>query len=173
MMEWYVARSHVHAESKALANLMRQGYEAYLPLCRRWVTHARRREVAQRPLFPGYLFVRFDIGHTRWRSIMSTIGVARLICHGDLPARVVDGVVEAIKTAEEDGLFDYTHAVSQLKPGDKVRVASGPFANLIGQFQSTVSNDRIRVLLEILGRYAPTDLALSEVEALRVDRGSR
>ena len=97
---------------------------------------------------------------------MSTIGVAYLICQGDLPTRVAEGVVEAIKTAEEDGFFDCTRTVAQLQPGDKVRVASGPFANLIGQFQSTVSNDRIRVLLEILGRHAPTELALSEVEAV-------
>jgi transcriptional antiterminator RfaH len=166
MMAWYVARTHTHAETKALANLVAQGYEVYLPLCQRWVTHARRREVARRPLFPSYLFVRFDIEHTRWRSIMSTIGVAYLICQGDLPTRVAEGIVEAIKTAQGDGLFDYTHAAAQLQPGDKVRVASGPFANLIGQFQSTVANDRIRVLLEILGRYAPTELALSEIETV-------
>lgn len=166
MMAWYVVRTHTHAETKALVNLERQGYEVYLPLCRRWVTHARRREVAQRPLFQGYLFVRFDIGQTRWRSIMSTIGVIYLICHADLPTRVAEGVVEAIKTAEGDGFFDYTHAVAKLQPGDKVRVVIGPFANMIGQLQTIVSKDRIRVLLEILGRYAPTELALSEVETL-------
>lgn len=164
MVEWYVVRTHTHGEAKASANLMRQGYEVYLPLCRRWVKHARRREVAQRPLFPGYLFVRFDIGRDRWRSIISTIGVAGLICYADLPARIAEDVVEAIRAAEGNRFFDYTHAVTKLKPGDKVRVVTGPFANLIGKLQSTASNDRIRVLLAILGRHTPTELALSEVE---------
>jgi len=165
-MAWHVARTQSHAEAKALRNLLRQGYEVYLPLCRRWISHARRREVAQRPLFPGYLFVQFDVDHTRWRSINSTIGVIGLICHGELPTPVADSIVEAIKTAEETGLFDYTHKVAKLKPGDKVRIASGPLANLIGQLQTTVSNDRIGVLLHVLGRYTATEVALSEVEAV-------
>jgi transcriptional antiterminator RfaH len=166
MRAWYVVRTHSRAETKAQANLLAQGYEGYLPLCRRWVKHARRREVVQRPLFPGYLFVQFDIEHTRWRSIMSTIGVVHLICQGDLPTRVAEGAVETIKTAEEDGFFDFTRAVAQLQPGDKIRVVSGPFASMIGKLQSAGSNDRIRVLLEILGRHAPTELSLSDIEAL-------
>ncbi len=164
MMHWHVARTHVHAESKARSNLVRQGFEVYLPLCRRIRTHARRREAVQRPLFPGYLFVGFDIENTRWRAIFSTIGVASLICNGEVPSRVPDGIVESIRAAETDGFFDFTTAVARLKPGDSVRVASGPFAGLIGRLHSSVSRNRVRVLLEILGRQSPTELDMSEVD---------
>lgn len=166
MTDWYVVRTHAHAEAKALENLVRQGYEAYLPTCRRWRKHARRREIVRRPLFPNYLFVSFEIESTRWRPIVSTIGVASLICNGEVPTRVPEGTVESIKDAEISGLFDYTHAVTQLKPGDPVRVASGPFAGLIGQLQALASHDRVRVLLEILGRQTTTVFVSSEVEAL-------
>jgi transcriptional antiterminator RfaH len=166
MAHWFVARTHANAEPKARINLVQQGYEVYLPLCRRTRTHARRREIVQRPLFPGYLFVSFDIENTAWRSIFSTIGVSSLICNGELPARVPPGTVESIKAAEQDGLFDYTREVARLKVGDPVRVASGPFTGLIGRLQSPVSKDRVRVLLEILGRLAPTELKLSEVDTV-------
>ncbi len=145
---------------------IRQGYEVYLPSCRRWRRHARRREIVQRPLFPSYLFVSFDVEYARWRSIFSTVGVASLICNGSLPTRVPKGVVEAIRDAEKAGYFDYTTIVCRLKAGDQVRVARGPFADLVGRLQSAVSGDRVRVLLEILGRQAPIELALSEVEAV-------
>jgi transcriptional antiterminator RfaH len=115
-------------------------------------------------LFPNYLFVSFDAEQARWRSIFSTIGVAELICNANLPVRVKDGVIEAIREAEEAGLFDQTNAASRLKPGDPVRVARGPFADIVGRFLATDSRDRVRVLLEILGRHAPVDLSLSEVE---------
>jgi transcriptional antiterminator RfaH len=164
MINWYVVRTHPLSEAKASEHLQRQGYEPYLPKCRRWVRHARRREMVLRPLFPNDVFVSFDFEQTRWRSIFSTVGVAELICSGNLPTRVRDGVVGAIRDAEKTGLFDYTNVASRLKPGDKVRVARGPFADVVGRFLTADSRDRVRVLLEILGRQAPVDLALSEVD---------
>lgn len=163
---WYVARTHVHAENKASANLKRQGYEVYLPMGRRWRTHARKREIVNRPLFPGYIFVGFDVAATRWRTIYSTLGVASLITANEQPLRVPDGVIESIRAAEQEGAFDYMHAVSKLKPGDTVRIATGPFADLIGQLQSHVSKDRVRVLLNILGRQSATELSLAELESI-------
>ena len=82
------------------------------------------------------------------------------------PARVPDGTVDAIREAEEAGQFDYSRQIAQLKPGDRVKVASGPFADLIGHLQSHVSHERVRVLLEILGRHAPTELAVLQLEAV-------
>jgi len=163
---WYVVRTHPQSEIKALANLARQEFGTYLPTCRQWRKHARRRELVRRPLFPSYLFVSFDIERSRWRSVFSTFGVASLICSGEVPARVPDGTVEAIKAAEATGQFDYSNQLAQLKPGDQVKVASGPFADLVGRLQSHVSHERVRVLLEILGRQAPTELAVSQLEAV-------
>ena len=117
-------------------------------------------------MFPNYFFVSFEIESTRWRPIYSTIGVASLICNGEMPTRVPEGAVESIKDAEISGLFDYMNSVAQLKPVDPVLVASGPFAGVIGQLQALASRDRVRVLLEILCRQTTTVFISSEVEAL-------
>ena len=164
MTDWYVVHTHARGEAKATDNLCRQGYEVYLPLTRRWRRHARRREAVLRPLFPRYLFVGFDVALVRWRSIFSTLGVSSLLCHGELPIKVPPLVIDQIRAAEKVGAFDETDGLGKLQPGDLVRVLHGPFAEIIGRLQSKVSADRVRVLLELLGREVPTVINVHEIE---------
>ena len=163
MNSWYVVHTQAHAESKAAVHLVRQHYQVYLPLIRRWRFHARRRELVLRPLFPRYLFVGFDMECTRWRAILSTIGVVSIVRHGEKPTRVPPGIVERIRDAERAGQFDAAAMVARLNVGDPVRIARGPLADLTGQLQSLVAGDRVRVLLRILGRQVPTTVGLAEV----------
>src|ERR1041385_5933087 len=86
--QWYVVQTQANAENKAVAHLSRQGYATYLPRYLKRRRHARRVDVVAAPLFPRYLFVEFDMGVQRWRSIYSTIGVSRLVCNGEFPAPV-------------------------------------------------------------------------------------
>ena len=60
MIAWYAVYTQPHAETKAAEHLLRQGYSAYLPRYRTWVSHARRRQPVLRPLFPRYLFAGVD-----------------------------------------------------------------------------------------------------------------
>ena len=66
---WYVAHTHVHAETKAALNLARQGYPVFLPRYRKRRRHARRVEIVPAPLFPRYLFVLIHLASQRWRAI--------------------------------------------------------------------------------------------------------
>src|SRR5215472_13998046 len=97
MISWYAVLTRPQAESAALANLLRQGYEAYLPRCRVRVSHARRRQIVLRPLFPRYLFAGIDRTSMRWRPILSTFGVTDVVRCGDEPAPVPIEVVSAIE----------------------------------------------------------------------------
>ena len=56
--KWYVAQVKPNGFARAEANLDRQGFEA-IPLRRKTVRHAQMRDVL-RPVFPGYLFIKFD-----------------------------------------------------------------------------------------------------------------
>jgi transcriptional antiterminator RfaH len=163
MMSWYVVYTHVHSETKALTNLERQGFETYLPLARRWRNHAGRRETVLRPLFSRYLFVQFDVEHDRWRSVLATMGVANLLCEREKPRRVADEIVSSISAAEQARAFDDTRAVAKLSAGDRVRVACGPFADLVGQLQVSMAGDRVRILLDMLGRRVPAVVPLADV----------
>ena len=151
MDRWYVVHSHAGAEANAARHLQRQGYRVYLPRWRKRRSHARRVEWVPAPLFPRYLFVRFDIERTRWRAIQSTVGVSHLISvGGSLPAPVPEGIVEAIHSREaENGLIEI---VPSFRKGEPVVIGEGPFLDQIGLFESLDDAARVTVLLGLLGR---------------------
>lgn len=152
MERWYVVETQARAEARALDHLARQGYAAYLPRYRRRRRHARRTEIVAAPLFPGYLFVRMDLGATRWRAIRSTVGVRRLVCEGEAPLPVPAGVVEDIRAREDgDGLVPVADPAPFL-PGESVRVTAGPLRDQVGWFQRLADRERVVVLLSLLGR---------------------
>ena len=76
---WFVVRTHPNGEFKALAHILRQGFDGYLPRYVKRRRHARKTENVQKPLFPGYLFVGMDPERARWRALNSTVGVSELI----------------------------------------------------------------------------------------------
>jgi transcriptional antiterminator RfaH len=159
MTSWYAVHTQVHAEAKALENLLRQGYRAYLPRCRTWISHARRRQLALRPLFPRYLFAAVDEPAKRWRPILSTFGVSDVVRAGDRPAQVPGEVVEAIQACEQEGAFDGLDPRERLRPGELVRVTAGAFGDMVGRLVELHDNDRVIVLLELLGRPVRAELA--------------
>ena len=147
---WYVARTQRYAEGVAAANLERQGFPTFCPLTRKSRRHARRFESVLAPLFPRYIFVRLDLTSDRWRSVRSTRGVAHMIMQGEKPQPVAPGVVEVLQQrTSADGSIDFTR---RLEIGQSVRIAHGPFAELIGTLEHLDSAGRVRVLLSLLGR---------------------
>jgi transcriptional antiterminator RfaH len=152
MIRWYVAQTHAKAEHKALFNLDRQGFTAYLPQYRKRRRHARKTDWIKAPLFPRYIFVAFDPQRARWRSISSTIGIAHLICTSERPLPLPDGVIDDIRARETaDGLVDLTEP-APFEKGEAVRVTAGPLAHLIGFFEEMTDSERVTVLLDMLGR---------------------
>jgi transcriptional antiterminator RfaH len=161
---WYVAQTQVRAEDRARVNLERQGFHTYLPRYKRERRHARRRDIVQAPLFPGYIFVRLDLESAPWRSINGTFGVSRLVCHGELPAPLPKGVVEEIAAREsDDGLI-------VLKPrpfrkGEALRIMTGALADCLGFFERMADRDRVILLLDLLGRKVRVQAPLEAVTA--------
>jgi transcriptional antiterminator RfaH len=152
MKNWYVAYTQPGGEDKAMFNLRRQGFEAYLPKISTTRRHARRVDRVRRPLFPRYLFVRMNLSAERWRAIHSTIGVTHLICNGDTPVPMPEMVIEEIRAREsQDGVVKLFDA-ARFHAGDAVRVTDGPLLDRMGLFESMGSENRVVILLNILGR---------------------
>ncbi len=149
---WFVAHTHPHAETKATAHLNRQGFDIYFPRYLKRRRHARRIETVAAPLFPRYLFVAIDLGVQRWRSVYSTVGVSRLVCNGDDPTPVPDGIVEALRKREDANGFIKLGSRPPFRAGDKVRVLDGAFTSCLGLFEGMAERERIAILLDLLGR---------------------
>ena len=149
---WYVVQTQVNGEAKAVQDLSRQGYEAYLPRYLKRRRHARKVDFTAKPLFPRYMFVAIDMATQRWRSVQSTSGVSRLVTNGDEPAAVPDGVVSALKARQDANGFVKMDARPNFAPGDKVRVLAGAFMDNAGLFNGLADHDRVSILLNMLGR---------------------
>ncbi len=166
MKRWRVVQTRFRGERLALANLRRQGFEAYLPRYLKRRRHARRTEWLPAPLFPGYMFVRLDIEAMPWRPVLSTIGVRSLICYGELPAPLPPGIVEDIMAREDDaGLVVMNDGGDAFRKGDAVEVMSGAFRDRTGLFDCADADKRVVILLDLLGRQTRVHIPAEAIRA--------
>lgn len=149
---WYVAHTQPHAEARAVANLERQGFATYLPRYLKRRRHARRVDLVAVPVFPRYVFVAIDLNRQRWLSIRSTFGVSRLVGQGEAPLAVPTGIVEGLIQRQDEQGFVRLAAPAGLKVGDKVRVLGGAFEEALGLLESMTDEQRVTILLDMLGR---------------------
>jgi transcriptional antiterminator RfaH len=160
-----VVQTQVNGESKAAQNLLRQGFEIYLPRYQKRRRHAHKVDFVARPLFPRYMFVAIDVATQRWRVIQSTQGVSRLVCNGEEPAAVPDGVLGALRAREDGRGFVKMETKPAFAPGDKVRVLAGAFVDSAGLFDGMGDQDRVAILLDMLGRKVRVHLDVDLVAA--------
>jgi transcriptional antiterminator RfaH len=149
---WHAVQTHAHAEAKAQMHLARQGFETYLPCYLKRRRHARRIDTVATALYPCYLFVKFNAALQRWRSILSTVGVARLVCNGDMPAALDGAIISGLKARENAQGFIQMDTRPRFAPGDKVRVSEGVFSDCLGLFEGLSDRERVAILLDLLGR---------------------
>lgn len=150
MKGWFVVRTKVGAEERALWHLENQGFEAYLPRYRKVIRHARKTSTVLRPVFPGYLFVYLGLGQERWRAINGTVGVISLVQFGSAPQPLDTAIVDAIRQREEDGVVSLVP--DSLKAGDRVRVREGAFAEHEALLAEVSDDKRVILLLDLMGR---------------------
>ncbi|MBR1244209.1 transcriptional activator RfaH [Bradyrhizobium sp. AUGA SZCCT0274] len=149
---WYVVQTQVNAEAKAARNLVRQGFEVYLPRYLKRRSHARKIEKVAAPLFPRYMFVRVDMATQRWRSIQSTFGVSCLVSNGADPAAVAGEVLHHLRAREDENGFIRMDQRPSFAPGQQVRVLTGAFADIVGLFDGLGDRERVAILLDLLGQ---------------------
>lgn len=150
MSAWCVVNTLPHQEARAETNLLRQGFRAWLPIMRGVRRHARRMKVARVPLFPGYLFVELDLECESWSPINSTYGVRRLLMRDMRPERLPNDFVDTLRgMAGKDGV-PATH-IDPLAPGSRVKIVSGPFSDCIAIICNLLPEDRVKLLINILG----------------------
>lgn len=149
-MLWYAVEVQPQAERRAQENLLRQGFENFCPRVKKIRSHARRKELVLAPLFPGYLFVRFDKMRHQWRSINGTLGVRRLVsADPGRPQAMPDAAIQLLISRCDPG----TGCLSDepLGPGINVRFVAGPLIDRLATVESLEPGGRVRLLLEILG----------------------
>ncbi len=164
-MAWFLLRSKPRQEAVALTNLVRQGYESYLPMFAAEKLVRRKPAILQEPMFARYLFVRLDTSGQgqSWSPIRSTVGVSELVRFGSQPARVEESLIAALHERE---------SVQQADPkalftaGDSVLLTEGAFAGLEAIYQMNDAEGRAMVLLDLLSK--PVAMTIDAASLLKV-----
>jgi transcriptional antiterminator RfaH len=140
-------------------------YQVYLPRLRVVRAHRGRKIETKPPLFPSYLFLMVTAG---WWDARWCPHVIRLITNGHLePARVADQIIDDLRKRERNGLIELPKR-SGLKPGDRVKVLQGPFADHFGLYVGQRPHERVLVLLALLGGQQRVELAKADIEAVQI-----
>lgn len=146
----YVVQTHPCSEAIARANLESLGFQAYLPTVIEELRTGRlkhKRETAMVPLFPRYIFVRFDISNGTWRKIASAKGVQRLLgSDSEHPTPLPQGALLDLRARYAAGEFVRRVETYRISAGDNVTVTHGAFQGHSGICKVS-RGDRIRVLL--------------------------
>lgn len=163
--EWFCAATIYGQTDLALEHLEKQEFTTFHPLVWERRTKGGRTKREEVPMFPGYIFVQFDLRLDDWRPINSTRGVDRLLCL--MPERPHALSLDAIHLVAENAskLSAEFEAMARAKlTGYKLRVTKGPWAGQEGVCLWH-AKDRVQLLLSLFGR--PTKLG---IDVGRVER---
>lgn len=149
--KWYVAVTNPKAEERVRLGLKERGVECYAPRRTAWRMVKRKREAVTSALFPRYVFLL--LGDQDWFILRGVPGLEGIVRVDGMPAVVPTKAVDDLRTAETLGQFDETQArANPFHPGQPVRVMSGPFLGFAAVVLKTKAEDRVVLLLNLLGK---------------------
>jgi transcription antitermination factor NusG len=151
---WYALHVRSQHEKMVFAQLDAKRHEAFLPMYsvrHRW---SDRWKTVSMPLFPGYVFCRFDV--TRRSSIMITSGVIDLVRSGAEPAPIENSEIETVRAVVASKLA--AEPYGSLVKGQSVKLVSGPLTGATGTLVEIRKNFRFVVSVQLLNRSVSVDI---------------
>jgi transcriptional antiterminator RfaH len=162
MNKWYVIQTKPKKEEEAKSYLSTKGLEIFNPLTETFLPRKGRLNKEYKPLFPSYIFGKFDIDQN-YNLVRWARGVKKILGFGGSFASVSEEVVGLIKKkTDSHGIVRKNY---HFEPNDLVRIKSGPFKDLLGIFERWVSDsERVRVLMNLIGYQPAVEIHYSMVE---------
>lgn len=160
---WFLAQLKPNSSKIAERNLNQQGFKTFLPMEEQTRQRNGKFVTTLRPLFPGYIFVAFDVTRGLWQAVNSTSGITKLVRFGEKPAAVpLDLVSQLVLRCDDQGKL---LPLQSLTPGDQVTLTKGPFANLLAEVEKISPNQRAWVLLDVMGSHTKVSVRLDHLRS--------
>lgn len=147
-LSWFALQVRSRKENYVASQIAGQGYECLLPTYKCIRNWSDRRKEVEQPLFPGYLFCRFDFQQRR--PIIFTPGVLQIVGTGRTPVPVSDEEIRALQLAVSSGIPKQPWPY--LEVGQRVRVNYGTLAGLEGILVNLKGNHRVVLSVTLLQR---------------------
>lgn len=156
---WYVLRVKTNREKSVACLLRQKGYIDFLPLyteSRRW---SDRLKEVQLPLFPGYVFCRFDPQYRL--AILITPGVLHAVGAGGMPEPVSESEMAALQSAVASGRL--LQPWPFLKVGQRVMIQHGPLRGVEGILSEIKGDRKLIISISLLQRSVAVPIERADV----------
>ena len=182
--EWYVIHTYSGMENRVKQNVDSRAqtlnmedyiFETVVPT--EEVSEIRNgvRKTVVRTSHPGYVLVRMDLTDDSWGAVRHTPSVTGFLGYGNNPVALsLDDVLNMLSRAAIAKASAAAGApasrrkkveVVDFRVGDSVMVVDGPFTNIHATIQEiNPHTQRLKALVEILGRETPVDLTFGQVQ---------
>jgi transcription antitermination factor NusG len=159
---WYAAYTAPCREKRVFEHLVMRHVESFLPLYRsprKWKNGCRVE--LERPLFPGYLFVRID-GTERVR-VLEVPGIISIVSRGRVPEPLEDHTIATLQSSIH---LRQAEPHAYLVVGEQVSICAGPFAGLSGIVQRHKGSLRVVITLKLLMQSIAVEVDIQDLEPL-------
>jgi transcription antitermination factor NusG len=158
-MAWFALQVRSRWESAAKGLLENKGLETLLPtypVTRRWSDRSKN---VESPLFPGYVFCRFDI-HDRL-PVLITPGIIRVVGRGKTPIAVAETEITALQNVMRSGI--QTQPWPYLEIGERVRIKDDVLEGMEGILTSFKGHQRVIISVTLLQRSVALEIDRSRI----------
>lgn len=163
---WYILQTNIKCELRAKADLEASGINAYLPMARKEFKHHRNKKWITRefPVFNRYMFIELDKTYPRWFDVRRANGVESVLGVDGRPMPVDPSSVQEIMDKQAVGAFDIMRKTkSRLKPGQRVKIESGPLTGLYGEVTRESGRKTVHIIAEMLANRIPVEIPIALV----------
>lgn len=151
---WFALRVRSNFEKTAAVCLRDRGYEEFLPQYRTLRQWSDRKKQIDVPLFPGYIFARFD--SAKLSPILDVPGVVNIVSAGSRPIPVDDAELAAVAAVVRSGCpagpWPY------LREGQGVTITHGALSGLTGILLQIKNQYRLVVSVSMLMRSVAVEI---------------
>ena len=170
---WYIVQTYSGHENKVKVNLekrieyMNMGEKIFrVEVPQKTVTQIKgnKKQEREEKIFPGYVFVEMIMDEDSWYVVRHTAGVTKFTGSAKRPIPAKESEIKKIIHRSTS----QTQKVElDVKPGDKVRIISGPFSDFIADIIEVYPDKaKIRANVSIFGRETPVELEYSKISKL-------
>ncbi|MDW8185771.1 MAG: transcription termination/antitermination protein NusG [Anaerolineae bacterium] len=170
---WYIVHCYAGSEHKvkhsleqriASLGMQRKIFNIVVPEEEEIELREGKKRPVRRRIYPGYILVEMIMDEDSWAVVRFTPGVTGFVGMGNQPTPLRPEEVQAIFKRMESKA---PRIRVTFKPGQKVRITEGPFADFVGIVDEIdLDKAKVRVLVSFFGRETPVELDFTQVEKI-------
>jgi transcription antitermination factor NusG len=166
--QWFAIYTRSRTEKKVAAELIEQGYEAWIPLLKTMRQWSDRKKMVEVPLFNSYIFVRINL--SKIRSIISKAdGAVYVVSFSGQPAAIPDKQIEDLKLLL-DSSEKFEISFNEFIYGDRVEVTRGTLKGLQGMFVQYKGQKRVLMHIDAINQKLLININPAFIKKMQQDK---